>query len=171
MLSGLYVFLAGRWFSLRDYRLPFRSTIACSRHKTLHGSKTLKPLFQLLGSVLFHSGSHPGSSVTRTRFAHDMPSVPAWFSAASANSVEAMATAGVPWISNHTMSCKLHDAQDPQSANPATAKSLASRISLRKSSGAGTEIKERNIAWYNAAIFNTLGNDSRLSETLNHCFS
>lgn len=66
-----------------------------------------------------------------------MPSASAWAVAASINSEEAMLTEGIPWISNHTVSCKLHVVQEPQSASASITKSLASRMSRRNASGAG----------------------------------
>ncbi len=66
-----------------------------------------------------------------------MPSALAWVAAASRNSLEAMDTEGTPWISNHTVSCKLHVVQEPQSASASMTKSAASRTSSRSASGAG----------------------------------
>lgn len=66
-----------------------------------------------------------------------MPSAFACVAAASANSLDAMATDGTPWTSNHTVSCKLHVVQEPQSASPSTTKSARCLISARSASGAG----------------------------------
>jgi hypothetical protein len=66
-----------------------------------------------------------------------MPSAFAWVSAASTNSSDATDTEGIPLISNHTVSCKLHVVQDPQSAKASITKSFRDRISCLKSSGAG----------------------------------
>ena len=74
---------------------------------------------------------------TNTRRASFMPRASAWAVAASTNSEEAMLTEGTPWISNHTVSCKLHVVQEPQSASASITKSLASRMSRRSASGAG----------------------------------
>ncbi len=74
---------------------------------------------------------------TNTHRASFMPSAVAWVAAASTNSVEAIDTDGLPWISNHTVSCKLHVVQEPQSASASTTKSLSRAISARRSAGAG----------------------------------
>ncbi len=66
-----------------------------------------------------------------------MPSAPACVSAAPLNSDDAMLTAGVPWISNHMVSCKLHVVQEPQSASASITKSFAALISCRSAAGAG----------------------------------
>ena len=66
-----------------------------------------------------------------------MPSACACAAAASVNSDDAMLTEGTPWISSHTVSCKLHVVQEPQSASASMTKSLASRMSRRSASGAG----------------------------------
>jgi len=66
-----------------------------------------------------------------------MPSARRWTSAASANSLEAMETAGSPWISNHTVSCRLHVVQDPQSARASTRTLHSALIFSRRSVGQG----------------------------------
>ena len=66
-----------------------------------------------------------------------MPSAWAWVSAASSKAEDAMLTAGTPWISNHTVSCKLHVVQEPQSASASITKSLAALMSRRSAAGAG----------------------------------
>jgi hypothetical protein len=57
--------------------------------------------------------------------------------AASMNSLEAMKTDGMPWISNETVSCTLHVVQEPQSARASMTKPTSRLIFWRRSSGAG----------------------------------
>ena len=73
---------------------------------------------------------------TKQRFA-SIPSALACAAAACLNPLEAIATEGTPWISNHTVSCKLHVVQEPQSASASITKLLLSLISWRNACGAG----------------------------------
>ena len=51
--------------------------------------------------------------------------------------LEAMETAGRPWISNHTVSCILHVVHDPQSARASSTTSHSPVIFSRRSGGQG----------------------------------
>lgn len=74
---------------------------------------------------------------TKMRRTSGSPSAFDCASAAVTNSVDAMNTAGIPWISNHVVSCTLHVVQLPQSARASITKPHSSAIWRRSVSGAG----------------------------------
>ena len=65
---------------------------------------------------------------TKMRRTSGRPSAFDCDSAASMKALDARKTAGLPWISNHTVSCTLHVVQDPQSASASMMKSHSSAI-------------------------------------------
>ena len=69
----------------------------------------------------------------------DCPRAEAWARPSVANAVEQTVTAARPRFAASTLSWTLHDAQDPQSPDPAMTRSHSPVISRIISSGAGTD--------------------------------
>src|SRR3954453_20366976 len=84
-----------------------------------------------------------------------MPSARACSSASSRNGSVATAPAGIPSRSSLTMSCTLHDVQEPQSARPSTAR--WPRLAMRRMSAGSAGLEKVSFAPREAAAALGLG--------------